>query len=92
MGMELTVHKAYDLLGQLSSVPSFKDKMDQVVTSDVVDSLYQNCRDDTTIVDNHMELVPLPDSFWGTDYLNMSANQRNIVAFLFRKRLSLIHI
>ena len=86
--IEVGVHKNFGLVEKMSQVPSFKDKMANIVTTEVVDVLFEHCRDASTVTDNHLELVPLPVSFWGADFLSMTTDQRAVVKYLFYKRLS----
>ena len=88
LNIEVNVHKSYDLLAKMSYVKSFKDKMDEVVTAEVVNVLYNHCQDATTVTDAHLELVPLPSTLWSVDYLSMSPEQKSVAKYVFYKRLS----
>ena len=85
---ENAVHVSYDLKSKMSAVPSFSEAMSEVVTTEVTDVLYGHCRDNNVIVDSHLELVTVPDIFWGRNFLSCTFEERAVLTFLFRKRLA----
>ena len=88
LNIEVDVHRSYDLLTKMSWVKSFKDRMEEIVTTEVVNVLYHHCKDATTVTDEHLELVPLPSTPWSVDYLSMSPEQKSVTKYVFYKRLS----
>jgi len=72
----------------MSYLKSFQERMDEVVTPEVTDVLYSHCKDATLVTDDHLELVPLPNTFWSVDYLSMTTQQKSVVKYVFYKRLS----
>jgi len=85
---ETQIHVQYNLKAKMDSVPSFKDAMSGVINDDIIGVLYNHCQNNATITDNHVELVPVPSSFWGTDFLSCSTEQRSVLQFVFYKRLA----
>ena len=88
LDVEANVHKGYNLLAKLSGVVSFKSRMDEVVTAEVVDVLYNHSKDAMVVTDTHLELVPLPNVLWSVDYFSMTMEQMSVIKYVFYKRLS----